>query len=318
MNVTRRRAVGGLLAAPGLIPTLGPAFARAPVVGRQAASIFRVKVGTIEVTALHDGGLALPGAAFLGDASVVAATLAAAGQPDPVPTPVLAFLVNTGDRLVLVDTGYRDQGGPSAGRLPAQLAAAGVRPEDVDVVALTHAHPDHVAGAVGAGGRAAFPNAELVVAEAEIAFWTSDSMLAQAPADARPFFALARDGLAPYAARTRRIADGAEIAPGVTAVAAPGHTPGHTMFRVSSGGAQLLVFGDIVHSAAIQFARPEISMAFDTDPAMAAATRKRVFDMAATDRLAFAGAHVPFPGVGTAVRDGAAFRHVPTLWGADL
>jgi glyoxylase-like metal-dependent hydrolase (beta-lactamase superfamily II) len=318
MLVTRRHLVGALVAAPAILKSGSLAFAKAPLAGKAAPAIYRFKVGTMEVTAISDGGLAIPSTMFTGDKAEMSKALMGAGAQDPTPTPILTYLVNTGDKLVLVDTGYREVGGPTAGRMMQNLLAAGVKPEDVDVVALTHAHADHINGAVTPDGKPVFPNAEMVVAEVEAKFWRDDTIMAGVPADFKVFFTLARAGFAPYAAKTRFIGAKADIVPGITAEAAPGHTVGHTMYRLSSGNAQLLLFGDIVHNASLQFAHPEWSIAFDTDPAMAATTRKRVFDMITADKLDFAGVHIPFPGIGTAVKDGTAYRYVPATWKVDL
>jgi glyoxylase-like metal-dependent hydrolase (beta-lactamase superfamily II) len=219
-------------------------------------------------------------------------------------------------RQTLVDTGTAQAMGPGLGHMARNLAAAGLAPDQVDQVVLTHLHPDHANGLIAPGGAAFFPNAEVVVAEAELAFWGNDAIMAQAPAEARPFFAMARAAVAPYRAanRLRAIAPGADLGQGVSTVAAAGHTPGHMMVRVASGAAQLLIWGDMVHVAPFQIARPEWTIGFDIDQAEAARTRARVFDMVATDRIAVAGMHMPFPGLGTLLRDAGGFRFAPMTW----
>ena len=190
-------------------------------------------------------------------------------------------------------------------RLPKNLAAAGVDPAAVDAVIITHMHPDHIPGLIAADGRALFPNATVHVHGDEYAFWMSDEMRGKTPEQFRVFFDMARNSIKPYmdAGKVQMCKDGTQFAPGITAAALPGHTPGHTMVRVSSGGDDLLIFGDIVHCAALQFADPERSVAFDADPSLAfKAEPKKVFDMVTTDRLLFTGGHLPFPALGHANR----------------
>jgi glyoxylase-like metal-dependent hydrolase (beta-lactamase superfamily II) len=313
-----------LLAAPAVLAAsalpLRPAKAKAPLANAATPAVYRFNVGTIEVTAVSDGTLDLTPDIFPGakqDPATAWRLLAQAALSDKaVPTFVNAYLVNTGDRLVLVDTGTGPtQGfGPNLGRLAKNLAAAGVDPASVDLVVATHLHPDHVGG-LSPANAPAFPNAELVLAEPEYAFWSDEGVASRAPADFQPFFRLAREAVAPYARRTRRMNAG-EVAPGLTLEAAPGHTPGHSMVRVASGASQLLIWGDVVHMAALQFEKPDWSLAFDTDQGRAAETRKRVFDMAASDGLLVAGMHLPFPGLGRVTRRGEAYAFAPEPWQA--
>jgi glyoxylase-like metal-dependent hydrolase (beta-lactamase superfamily II) len=237
-----------------------------------------------------------------------------------IPTSVNEWLVNTGDKLILVDSGTSNGFGPTAGRMAKNLAAAGVDPATIDMVILTHLHPDHVAGLLTPDKKIAFPNATVHVDEGEYAFWTSAELAEKAPDGLKPLFALARNTIKPYAdaGKVERFKDGAEFAPGIAASAAPGHTVGHTMVRLSSGRNELLLWGDIVHNAALQFPTPDRAISYDTDQAMAIATRKRVFDMTATDRLLIAGAHLPFPGLGHVARAATGYAYMPVEWGADL
>jgi glyoxylase-like metal-dependent hydrolase (beta-lactamase superfamily II) len=180
-------------------------------------------------------------------------------------------------------------------------------------VLATHLHPDHVGGLIDDQGRAVFPNAELVVHEAEPRFWNDDTVMANAPDDMKAFVTLARTTMAAYGNRMRQVSQG-EVLPGITAVPAPGHTPGHTGWLLSSGGDSLLIWGDIVHMPGVQFARPDVGVGFDVDGAQAIATRQRIMDMAATDRLRVAGMHLDFPAFGHVARTGQGYTFVPEVW----
>jgi glyoxylase-like metal-dependent hydrolase (beta-lactamase superfamily II) len=229
---------------------------------------------------------------------------------------VNAFLVHSGGKLALVDTGCGGAMGTTAGKLPANLAAAGVRPEEVDAVLLTHMHPDHSNGLADAGGRALFPRAELVMHEAEWAHWHDDAAMARADEASRERnFQAARDQAAPYRDRLR-LFKGGDVFPGVKAMPFPGHTPGHSGYMVASGGDSLLIWGDIVHVPEIQVPRPEVTMAFDVDPRQAEATRRRVFDMVAADKQAITGMHLHFPGHAHLVRQGDGYALLPEAWSA--
>lgn len=309
----RRHFLAGAAMA-ALAPTL--ARARAPQTGAQVPGIYRRKLGDIEITAVLDGYVPLNAQAFLaGDPAQMRQLLAAAGQSENLPTSVNAFVVNTKDRTYLLDTGTgaNTAFGPTLGRLEANLKAAGIEPGQIDAVILTHAHPDHHEGLLTAEKTARFANAELVLHEAEYAFWHDDGILNQAPAEVKPFFASARGALAPYAARTRKVKAG-EVAPGIALEHAPGHTPGHSILRLASGSEQLLLVGDCIHNVTLQTAQPEIAFVFDTDGRQAAASRRRVLDMAAADRLVVSGAHIPFPGFGRVTKEGNGYRFAPAEW----
>ena len=234
-------------------------------------------------------------------------------RPVPPRLTVNAFLLHLGERLALVDAGCGSALGAGLGLLAANLAALGVQPGDIDVVLATHLHPDHAGGLLDGNGGAAFPRAELVVHEAERRFWMDDGMRANAQEAHQPFFDLARAALAAYAGRTRCFTAG-EVLPGVTALAEPGHTPGHTGYVVGSGADALLIWGDIVHLPGIQFARPDAGMTFDADGAQAIATRRRVMDMAAAERLRICGMHLDFPAFGHVAAAGSGFEFIPDVW----
>src|SRR5262245_6815473 len=319
MDITRRSF--GLAAIGGTLLTAVPALAKAPFAGTQAPGVYRFKLGAYEVTVLSDGSIPLETKIFTGDPDGAAKLLEGAFLPkDKTPTSVNEWVINTGDQLVLVDTGTSNVFGPTLGRMAKNLAAAGIDPAAVDTVIITHLHPDHVSGLLTPDKQVAFPNAGVQVNETDYNLWTSPEMTAKAPDAIKPFFQMAQTAIKPYAdaGKITMVKDGAALAPGMTAVVAPGHTVGHTMVRVSSQGQDLLLWGDVVHNAALQFAEPERALAFDTDIPLAIASRKKVFDMAATDRLLIAGAHLAFPGVGHVAKAAVGYAYVPIPWTADL
>jgi glyoxylase-like metal-dependent hydrolase (beta-lactamase superfamily II) len=285
-----------------------------PFAGTQAPGFYRIKAGDYEVTVLSDGGLTLDAALFAGDEKGAEKLLTDAHLPKiGIPTPVNVWLINTGKKLVLVDTGGGKNFAPTLGRLPQNLAAAGVNADAVDDVVITHPHPDHIPGLLTADGKMLFKNAVLHINGDDHGFWTSDEIRGKAPEEFRGFFDMAKAAMKPYAdaGKLQTYKDGAQFAPGVVSVYTPGHTVGHSMVRVSSGDGDLLIWGDIVHCVALQFADPARSVAFDTDAALALANRRKVLDMVATDRVLFGGAHLPFPGLGRATKTGTGYTYVP-------
>ena len=230
-------------------------------------------------------------------------------------TSVNTFLIHSKGRLALVDTGSGNYMQPSAGFVQRNLAAAGIDPESIDTVLLTHMHPDHSAGLTDmTNGQLLFPNAELVMHENELPHWFDDGAMAKADErSAKLFFQAGREQVAPYKKQTRLFKSG-EVFPGVTAVPSLGHTPGHTAYLIASGQDQLMIWGDTVHVPEVQTARPEVCMEFDTDADGAAASRRQVFDMVATDRLLVTGMHLHFPGFAHLVRRGTGYQLIPAAW----
>lgn len=208
------------------------------------------------------------------------------------------FLIQHGGKTILVDSGTRDLYGPTLGKLPAALAAAGVSPDDIAHVVLTHMHNDHVGGLVDGTGAAVFRNAQLHVAEAEWAYWTSEEQFSSAPKAGQFSFAGARAAAPVYADRVVPSSGNSEILPGIHPIALPGHSLAHTGFRLTSGSEQLIIWGDVVVSPQLQFAHSEWTSTFDADPAQAAQSRQTLFREVASDRIPVLGRHLPFPGSG--------------------
>jgi glyoxylase-like metal-dependent hydrolase (beta-lactamase superfamily II) len=314
MSLSRRSLLAAGAAAVATPWLSNAAAARAPIAGAQVPGVYRTRVGGFEVTALLDGYIDLGRQLFPeADPAAADALLDKAFLPraPTIRTPVNAYAVNSGERLVLIDTGTAQAMGPGLGHLPASLQAAGIDPATVDAVLLTHMHPDHVNGLLTPQGVAAFANAELLAAEAEAAFWLDESALGRVAAEIKPFFEMAQKAVKPYAGRMRTFVPGGEALPGITSLAARGHTPGHTAYRIDSDGQQLLIWGDIVHAAALQFAHPEWAITFDTDQNQAIDTRRRLLEMVVADRMAIAGMHLPFPGMGHVAREAAGYAFVP-------
>ncbi|MBC7801467.1 MAG: MBL fold metallo-hydrolase [Gemmatimonadaceae bacterium] len=273
----------------------------------------RFRLGDLTVSALLDGELATNDGLFAGStiAELGALKTRAFLDPGPVRLPVNVYAIEGPRGLTLIDAGSGTAMGPDAGHLADSLRAAGLDPASVGTVLLTHLHADHSPGLLGPGAQAMFPSAEIVLAAAERAYWFDEGNFSRASAEARPSFLIARASIQPYAARTRLFEGDGEVLPGITAVGLPGHTPGHTGYLVSSGGRDLLIWGDIVHVGAFQFPRPDISIAYDVDAAAARATRARIMDRAASERLLVAGMHVDFPGFGHLRREGAGYDFIP-------
>lgn len=266
------------------------------------------QIGDATVTVLTDGGTAFGPDLFPGtDPAHIQALLAAAGA-DEIATNFNAVLIRRGGRVVLADAGPRDLFGPACGNLPAGLAEVGVTPEQVDTLVATHMHPDHIAGMITPEGAAVFARAELVVTEDEHGFWSDAAMTDGMGGNAAQWGQLARAVLAAYGDRLRIVAREDEIAPGLTALPLPGHTPGHGGWRLEAGGAQLVHVGDIVHAPALQIADPEIGVAFDMDIDTARATRKRLLDMLATEGALFTGGHFLRPAFHGIERAGSGYR----------
>ena len=272
-------------------------------------------LGSFEITALSDGTVDLPVDKLLTNttAAKVQAALMRAYLKVPVETSVNGYLVNTGSKLVLIDAGAAGLFGPTLGKLLAHLRASGYTPEQVDEIYLTHMHADHVGGLTTADGKAAFPNATVRADAKESGFWLDPAALDKAPESMKDFFKGAQVSMKPYvdAGRFKPFEGDTELVPGIKAIATRGHTPGHAAYVVESNGAKLVVWGDLMHVAAVQFPDPSVTIQFDVDPKAAMPQRKRAYADAAKKGYFVAVAHVSFPGIGQLRPDGKGYRWLP-------
>lgn len=323
-HTTTRRGAIATLAAAAAAPVLADAArAAAPIVGKQAAGVYRNKLGDMEITMVTDGArtMAMPENFVRNVARDEAGKmLEPAMSAARMTVPYNPILVNTGGKLVLVDTG-NGQGDPKGevGLLLPNMAAAGVDPKQVDVVVLTHFHGDHINGLRMADGALAFPNAEVKAPAAEYAFWMSDENMAKAPEAMKGAFNNVRRIFKDMGDRLTRYEMDKEVAPGMTPFATPGHTPGHTSLALQSGNARMFIQGDVTNIPALFLRNPGWHVMFDMDAAKAEETRRRFYDRAAADKVLVGGFHFPFPALGYVEKDGANnFRLTPIVWNTTL
>ena len=298
MNKFARSVLAAACLSVTSLPPL-PVLADAPMVKTQAPGFYRLMVGDIEVTVLSDGTNQLQAMKLLqGNSTEIAAALKRSFLGEQVETAHNGFLINTGSKLVLIDPGAGTMLGPSMGDLTNNLRAAGYRPEQVDEIYITHMHTDHVGGLVASSGQRAFPSATLRIDKRDTDYWLSESNMRAAPDAAKRFFTAAMASVNPYvqAGKLKVFEGDTELVPGVRAQSAYGHTPGHTMYVVESKGEKLVLWGDLVHVAAVQFDDPSVTIAYDVDRTAAMRVHEFVFADAARNGYLVAGAHISFPG----------------------
>jgi glyoxylase-like metal-dependent hydrolase (beta-lactamase superfamily II) len=330
-DLNRRHLLAGAAAlSAAAVTKLGPTAANAavPQAGTQAPGFYRYKVGSYECTSINDGARTFP----MPDKFVVNAPkeeALAAGEAAYMPkgmvtVPFNPQLINTGSKLVLIDAGNGianfEASKGAVGRTLQNLQAAGVDPKSIDVVLLSHLHPDHTNGIRLADGALAFPNAEIMVPGKDWEFWTSEENAAKAQSSEmmKNYFANVKKIYTGIESKVTKYEWGKEVAPGITAISAPGHTPGHTAFAVASGNSKILIQSDVTNIPELFLRNPDWHIAFDVDGPLAQETRHKFYDMAAAEKALVAGYHFSFPNAGHVEKDGAGYRLVPVAWSAAL
>jgi glyoxylase-like metal-dependent hydrolase (beta-lactamase superfamily II) len=316
-QISRREMILSSAAATALLGLKGP-FAFTGIAQAQTTGFHRYRIGSIEVTALSDGTWEKAhDAAFIQNATVdeTKAALAAAGLPtDFVPIPFTPNLLKIGDRLILIDAGTGGQtGGPKAGTLMKNLSAAGVEADAISAVVISHFHPDHIFGLMTKSpeNRPVFSKAEILVPAVEYKYWMDPGVTSTAPEARRPLVQRIQEMFPLMKDHVRQFEWNTEVLPGIRSVEAPGHTPGHTAFHVSSGMDQLLVVSDTTNNPVLFAKHPNWHANFDQDANLAEATRRKIFDRVVADKVRVAGYHFPFPATGTIVKDGTGYSFVP-------
>jgi len=312
---TRRQLMAGSssFAAAGLLPATG--FAKAPMLNNLAPAFYRFKLGSIEATVISDGPLNFPDAGKLftraPDAEIRKLLADEFLPTDAVRMEQNLLILNTGDKIILFDTGMLSmKPNPSlpSGRILQSMAEAGIKPEDVDAIVLTHLHIDHAGGIMSADGKTRnFPNAQIFTTEADFNFWQSEKLIGS-PAESSRNTVL--KNIVPNKDRLVMVKDGQEILPGIQAIASHGHTVGHMSYMITSGGKSLCLTGDIAHHS-ILLRRPKMGIGFDTDQEAASASRIKMCEMLASQKIPALIFHLPWPGIGHIAKEGEGYRFVP-------
>jgi glyoxylase-like metal-dependent hydrolase (beta-lactamase superfamily II) len=294
----------------------GPNAAMATALQRhdQVPGFYRVQVGDLEVTALWDGSTSFDPHWLRGQTTIDGVVKALHEDPHILDVADTGFLVNTGKQLILIDAGSGAWfGGGALGRLVGSLRSAGYKPEDIDLVLVTHLHSDHIGGLTTPDGKRVFPNAEVFVAKEDSDFWLSPEIAAKAPKDAQPFFQSAQAIAAPYlkAGKWHTFSGSEPIVNGMQVVPLHGHSPGHTGYEFSSKGQKILFWGDTIHAQRIQLPRPKVTVVFDIDPTAAAATRNQLLPELAREDVLIAGPHMLFPSLGRLHTAGSGYSWAP-------
>ena len=310
-----RRSLLALGAGLGATAVMGEgALAKAPKLGTQSPYWHRLNLGNAEVTVISDGPLSLgdPKGTFTGVPEDEMRKMLTDNflSPTSIVLEQNSPIVNTGDKLVLFDTGLGSTKGfgPTTGRQQKSMAEAGIKPADIDAVVFSHAHPDHVGGVVDDNGKPLFPNAQYYIAQNDLEFWTDEG---KNNGPLKDFIAIARKNLLPVRDRIVFYKDGQEFLPGIQAMSTPGHTVGHTIFMITSDGKSLAYLADLTHHPILLLEKPRMEFSYDTDPKQAAASRVRMLDVLAATKTAVLPYHYPWPGIGHIVKTGEGFHYVP-------
>jgi glyoxylase-like metal-dependent hydrolase (beta-lactamase superfamily II) len=324
-DLNRRQLLAGAAIA-GAATSFGlPAVkAAVPAAGAQAPGFYRYKVGAYECTSINDGArsFSMPDK-FVTNVPKEEALKAAEAAYMPkgmVTVPFNPQLINTGSKLILIDCGngvsMLEPTKGAVGRTLQNLSAAGVDPKSIDMVVMSHLHPDHTNGIRAADGSMAFPNAELLVPAKEWEFWMSDDNAAKAQSNEmmKNYFANVKKIYAGIESKVTRYDWGKEVAPGITAIGTPGHTPGHTSFAVASGDAKVLIQADVTNIPEFFLRNPDWHVAYDIEPELAQTTRHKFYDMAAAEKATVVGFHFTFPSIGHVEKDGNKYRLIPSAW----
>ena len=309
------------LAAPALLLSrTGQTVAQTPPVKKynDNPGFYHYRVGDFKITALLDGYFELPTKFILGYDETAAKKATKQSHrrftTGSISVPVNAYVIDTGKEKILLGGGAPAFMSPTLGKLPENMAAAGINPAEINTVLLTHTHPDHVATLAKKDGSRFFENATLMLSEAEWSFIHSDKVRNAAPKDFQGMIDFARFALAPYKDRRQMFTGSKELLPGIMSSPLPGHTPGHTGFELRSKGEGLFFWGDVVHFSTLQFANPDWKVIFDADVEMAKKSRRAILERASSEQLAIAGAHVDFPGIGYVEKSANAYRYIPAPW----
>lgn len=287
----------------------------APMLGVYRPEICRFRLGSFEVTNILDGVVQRPGPHPTFGSDQTAETVQAFARANRLPDTVFenaytVTLVNTGRELILFDTGNRPGRNPGVGKLADLLPSAGYGPDQVDIVVITHGHPDHIGG-LGTPEAPAFPNARYVFGQVEFDYWISGTDVPESRRESRDFF---MKMAAPFADKATFIHEGQAVASGITAVNAFGHSPGMFAYHIESEGKRLLLWADVTNHYVMSLMKPEWHVAFDHSKEDGVATRKRILEMVATEAIPAIGYHMPFPAVGYVEKTADAYRWVPASY----